>query len=101
MAMSGFHAGRSGGVTLAREPQTIRLGDVVRNAEPNLRLAECFDTKQHLPDRRVCGLKRILNEALSKFLSTLNGYTLADIVSDKISRSLQTHLQASSAGAVD
>jgi len=77
-----IHAGRSGGVTLAREPQAIRLGDVVRHTEPNLRLAECFDTQSNTcPIAGVCGLKRILNEALSKFLSTLNGYTLADIVS--------------------
>ena len=76
-----IHAGRTGGVTLAREPQTIHLGEVIRHAEPNLRLAECFEAQNNTcPIAGVCGLKRILNEALSKFLSTLNAYTLADIV---------------------
>src|SRR4051812_19367067 len=31
-----IHTGRSGGVTLAREPEAIRLGDVVQAAEPNM-----------------------------------------------------------------
>lgn len=76
-----IHAGRSGGVTLAREPNLIRLGDVVRNAEPNLRLAECFDRETNTcPIAPVCALKGMLNEALQSFLATLNQYTIADIL---------------------
>jgi len=30
------------GVRLTRDPQDIRLGEVVRYSEPNLRLVECF-----------------------------------------------------------
>ena len=46
-----IHAGRSGGVMLARPPQSIPLGDVIRNAEPNLRLVECFDVQlEYMPD---------------------------------------------------
>lgn len=74
-------AGRSGGVRLAREPQQIRLGDVVRNAEPNLRLAECFDEKTNTcPIAPVCALKGMLNEALNAFLARLNRYTVADVL---------------------
>ena len=84
-----IHAGRSGGVTLAREPNAIRLGEVVRYAEPNLRLAECFDKKTNTcPIASVCGLKGILNEALNSFLATLNRYTIADIVNEKDQRKL-------------
>jgi len=83
------HAGRSGGLTLAREPHTIRLGDVIREAEPNLRLAECFDKKTNTcPIVSVCGLKGMLNEALNSFLETLNRYTVADIVSKRDQRKL-------------
>src|SRR5918998_6520476 len=39
------HPGRSGGITMAREPRQIRLGDLIRSAEPSLRLVECFDRK--------------------------------------------------------
>ena len=37
---------RAGCVSLAKEPDFIHLGDIVRQAEPTLRLAECFDIKQ-------------------------------------------------------
>ena len=84
-----IHAGRSGGVTLAREPNAIRLGEVVRYAEPNLRLAECFDKKTNTcPIASVCGLKGMLNEALNSFLATLNHYTISDIVNEKDQRKL-------------
>ena len=84
-----IHAGRSGGLTLAREPHTIRLGDVIRAAEPNLRLAECFDRKTNTcPIVSVCGLKGMLDEALNSFLETLNRYTVADIVNKRDQRKL-------------
>ena len=73
--------GRSGGVVLACEPDQIRLGEVVRGAEPSLRLAECFDGSTNTcPIALVCGLRGILNEALNSFLETLNRYTVADII---------------------
>lgn len=76
-----IHAGRSGGVNLAREPHEIRLGEVIRNAEPNLRLVECFDQETNqCPIASVCALKKMLNEALSAFLTTLNQYTIADVL---------------------
>ncbi len=76
-----IHAGRSGGLRLAREPHEIRLGDVVRHAEPNLRLVECFDSDSNTcPIARICALKGMLKEALIAFLDSLNRYTLADIL---------------------
>ena len=75
------HAGRSGGVRLAREPNEIRLGDVIRSAEPNLRLVECFEQETNTcPIAAVCELKRMLKEALNSFLATLNQYTVADVL---------------------
>lgn len=38
-------SGCAGGVSLAKEPRFIHLRDVVRQAEPTLRLPECFDIK--------------------------------------------------------
>ena len=83
--------GRAGGVSLAIEPHLIRLGDVVRQAEPTLRLAECFDAKNNTCGiAPVCSLKPVLKEALSSFLATLNRYTLADLLAggarDRIAR---------------
>lgn len=75
------HPGRSGGVRLVREPHLIHLGDVIRSAEPTLRLVECFEQETNTcPIAAVCGLKRMLNEALNAFLVTLNQYTIADIL---------------------
>ena len=74
-------AGRSGGIALAKDPAEIRLGDVVRNAEANLRLVECFDPKTNTcPIDSVCALKGQLRKALEAFLSELNRHTLADLL---------------------
>jgi Rrf2 family nitric oxide-sensitive transcriptional repressor len=76
-----IHTGRSGGITLGREPGLIRLGEVVRIAEPNLRLVECFDRETNTCKiAPVCALKGMLREALDAFLISLNRYTLADIL---------------------
>lgn len=73
--------GRSGGVGLARAPEDIRLGNVVVDTEPNLRLVECFDAKTNTcPITRHCGLKGILHDALQAFVDTLNAHTLADLL---------------------
>lgn len=73
--------GRSGGVTLAKDPAEIRLGDVVRDAEPNLHLVECFEPETNTcPIISVCGLKSHLQRALEAFLTELNRYTLADLM---------------------
>jgi Rrf2 family transcriptional regulator, nitric oxide-sensitive transcriptional repressor len=73
--------GRSGGVRLAREPRQIRLGELVRDAEPNLRLVECFERETNTcPIIAVCELKPVLREAMDSFFATLNRYTLEDLL---------------------
>lgn len=74
-------AGRSGGVTLGREPKDINVGQVLRAAEPDFHLVECFDKKSNTcPITPACGLKGVLAEAREAFLSVLDRYTLADLV---------------------
>src|SRR5262245_19863439 len=74
--------GRSGGISLSREPYQIKLGDVMRSAEANLRLVECFDVKTNMcPILGICELKPVLGEALNAFLAVLDRYTLADLLS--------------------
>ncbi len=72
--------GRSGGLTLAKRPNKIRLGDVIRMTEPDFAMVECF-----LPGNRClitprCRLRHALKEALGAFTATLDRYTLADLI---------------------
>jgi Rrf2 family nitric oxide-sensitive transcriptional repressor len=73
--------GRGGGVTLARDPARINIGEVVKRTEPNFRIVECFEAESNtcliLP---VCSLRGVLDKALSAFFGTLEKYTLADLV---------------------
>lgn len=73
--------GRSGGVRLKRDPKAIRLGQVVRDAEPNMRLVECFDMQTNTcPIAAVCGLQKHLSMALEAFLRELDKFTLDELL---------------------
>ena len=71
--------GRSGGLTLARPAETIRLGEVIRSTEPDFALVECFATGNRCVITGCCRLPGVLSEALAAFLETLDQHTLADI----------------------
>ncbi len=71
--------GRAGGLKLARLPEEIRLGEVVRATEPDFALVECLATGGQCVISGCCRLPRVLNEALSDFIAALNRHTLASI----------------------
>lgn len=72
--------GGGGGAILARLPQAIRLGDVVRLLEEDQPLVECFQSETNTCslDSR-CRLKARLRAAEAAFLADLDHATLADI----------------------
>ncbi|MCB1494312.1 MAG: Rrf2 family transcriptional regulator [Bauldia sp.] len=72
--------GRSGGFTLARRPEKINLGEVLRATEPDFALVECFTAGNQCVITGCCRLPNVLNEALNAFATTLDRYTLADIM---------------------
>ncbi len=72
--------GRSGGLTLAKTPDRIRLGDVVRATEPDFALVECYTPENRCLITPHCRLRVALREALAAFNATLNRYTLADLM---------------------
>ena len=72
--------GRSGGLTLAKRPDRIRLSEVLRATEPDFALVECMTADNRCMISPRCRLRGALNEALSAFLETLDGYTLADLI---------------------
>jgi Rrf2 family transcriptional regulator, nitric oxide-sensitive transcriptional repressor len=74
--------GRSGGLALARPASSIRIGEVVRALEPELRMVECFDKATNTcPIAPKCGLTGIIAESLTSFFATLNRHTIGDVVS--------------------
>ena len=73
--------GRGGGFRLAREPEDITVGEVIRYTEDKMDLVECFDPEtSHCRIGPICGLRGVLEEALDAFLKTLDRYTLVDLV---------------------
>jgi len=72
--------GRGGGLRLARAPERINLGDVVRRMEDDFAMVECFEATNTCSITRACRLKGILGEALNAYLVVLDKYTLADLL---------------------
>lgn len=72
--------GRNGGFEMDADPETLRLGRLVRSLEPNLDLAECFAEESTCPLTDACELSHALAEAREAFFDSLDRYTLADLV---------------------
>lgn len=66
--------GRNGGVTLARVPAELTVGEVVRALEPGMRLADCGRCAL----RFDCATSGVLSEALAAFIAVLDRTTLAE-----------------------
>ncbi|HYL59057.1 MAG TPA: Rrf2 family transcriptional regulator [Candidatus Acidoferrales bacterium] len=86
LARAGFvqtHRGRAGGVALAREPEAIRIGDVLRHTEGAFEPVECFRIGNQCPITPACKLPPILTEAYRNFVATLDRYTIADLTAHR------------------
>lgn len=72
--------GRSGGLRLARPPEQISVGEVVRCTEADLAIVACF-AGEHSACLITpgCRLKGVLHTALEAFMSVLDKTTLADL----------------------
>jgi len=76
--------GKNGGLRLARPPEAIRLGEVIRSTEPDLVLVPCFDpVNAACAISPACRLREALHQAQAAFLAVLDGYTLADLVANR------------------
>lgn len=79
--------GRGGGVRLLKAPEDIRVGDVVRSAETDFRLVECFDAATNTCTLSAsCRMKSLLDNALKAYFRELDSATLADIVGPPVDR---------------
>ena len=71
--------GRGGGVRLVVDLADVRLGDVVRQTEPERGVLDCVGKDEsECPIHEACGFRRILGEAQAHFYQILDRYTLAD-----------------------
>ncbi len=76
--------GKGGGLMLARPPEAINVGAVVRLTEADSLAAECFDRKSNTcVITPACQLRKVLSEAIDAFYAVLAGYTLSDLVSQR------------------
>ena len=74
--------GRAGGIQLARPPEQIMLGSVIRLTEPDFQMVECFSAA---PSTCVhvgrCRLKGLLAEATDAYLQRLDHVPLSALLS--------------------
>jgi Rrf2 family nitric oxide-sensitive transcriptional repressor len=75
--------GRTGGIALARGPEDINLGEVVRHMEDGFDLTECMRQGGFCAITPGCRLKSVVGRALEAFLGVFDGYTLADLVGNR------------------
>jgi Rrf2 family transcriptional regulator, nitric oxide-sensitive transcriptional repressor len=77
--------GKGGGMRLARDPASIRIGDVVRHMESELGVVECLEsgggTCVIAPS---CRLKPMLAGATERFMEELDSHTLADVLQPRV-----------------
>ena len=76
--------GRGGGIQLARPPDEILVGTVVRDVEKNLAVLECLERADACPITRCCVLRGALRAATAAFLNTLDEYSLADLLRPRV-----------------
>jgi Rrf2 family nitric oxide-sensitive transcriptional repressor len=72
------HRGKGGGITLAKAPEDVRVGTVVRLLEDKTEIVNC--TAPRCPVLPACRLRTALAAAFEAFLEELDSYTLEQLV---------------------
>ena len=76
--------GKGGGMRLARAPEAINIGELVRATEDDLALVECFQSgPPRCPIVHACTLQGVLAQSRNAFFDVLDRYTLADLLHPK------------------
>lgn len=76
--------GKGGGIRLARPPEEIRLGQVIKLSEGAAPIVECLGEEESAcAIAPVCRLSGILARAFASLYDVLDEYTLADLVGNR------------------
>ncbi|WP_027849209.1 RrF2 family transcriptional regulator [Marinospirillum minutulum] len=72
--------GKYGGLRLERDPNSIKLGELVRDFETTLDVVDC--KKLTCPITGSCDLKPIMQKAQEAFLAVIDEYTLQNLLNN-------------------
>ena len=86
--------GKGGGVRLAMEPDQIRVGRVVRDAEGEAPIVECFSEHNNCRIAPSCRLAKVLSDGFDALYASLDQYTLADLVARPAAMTRQLRITA-------
>ena len=84
--------GKNGGIRLARSPEKINIGQVIRHTEASMDIVECFSNQNSCIIGCSCVLRTAISEALSAFMAVLDDYTLADLMAPRRQLSKKLHV---------
>ncbi len=90
--LQGFK-GRTGGYLLARKPEDINIGAVLRVTETNYQVFDCFQEGQVCPLAGPCRLPSIGGRAIAAFLATFDQVSLADLALPRSTFGAEFHLR--------
>lgn len=93
--------GQRGGLRLARAPEEINIGQVVRRSEADLDLVPCFGSQAECLIQPACKFAHAVAEATQAFMSTLDGFTLADMVGERDALSSLLRIESAIPQAAD
>ena len=78
LGLIGAKRGRDGGLMMLQDPANLKLGQLIKKLEP-LSLLDCDPCLIN----SACGLSGALDNAVHAFIASLDGTSLADLISNK------------------
>ena len=73
--------GKNGGFRLGKDPADINIGALIRYTEEDMNIVECFGSKEgRCALKEECRFSGVMEEALQAFLTTIDKYTLKDLL---------------------
>jgi Rrf2 family protein len=86
--------GRGGGYFLAKSPESITLGQIIRFIDGPIALVPCVSQFAYMKcddcrDEETCGIRIVMKKVRDAMGEILDGTTLADVIEEVEARSMQ------------